>query len=143
MINISFTNYNFKFRIIDGKNCIYDAIRNKWIIITPEEWVRQNIIKYLQETLHYPTSLFAVEKEIQVGDVKKRFDIVIYKESLPWMIIECKQNDVEVNEAVLHQTLHYNSQVQAPFLCLTNGAITHLWHFEKDAINELNEFPKW
>ncbi|MBS4043742.1 MAG: type I restriction enzyme HsdR N-terminal domain-containing protein [Chitinophagaceae bacterium] len=141
MINLSFPKYDFKFKQENEKDFVYDEIRNKWIILTPEEWVRQNILKYLQITFNYPKSLFSVEKEIQVGELKKRFDIVIYKDVNPWMIIECKQTDVPLSPSTLYQTLAYNSEVKAPYLCLTNGNDTLLWKFENNTITALQEFP--
>lgn len=143
MINLSFPKYDFKFKQENEKDFVYDEIRNKWIMLTPEEWVRQNILKYLQTTLNYPKSLFSVEKEIQVGELKKRFDIVIYKDVSPWMIIECKQTDIPLSPSTLQQTLAYNSEVKAPYLCLTNGNDTLLWKFENNTITALQEFPKY
>ena len=141
MINISFTKYDFKLNHLKGKDFIYDTIRNKWIMLTPEEWVRQNMIQYLTTTFQYPASLFSVEKEIQVGELKKRFDIIIYKDVRPWMIIECKQTGVPISSSTLQQTLAYNSEVKAPFLCLTNGNNSYLWKFETNTITALHEFP--
>ncbi len=143
MINIVFPKYDFKFKQVKNKDFIYDNIRNKWIMLTPEEWVRQHIIKYLQTEYLYPSSLFAIEKEIQVGELKKRFDIVIYKDAMPWMIIECKQTDVVISSSTLQQTLAYNSKIQAPYLCLSNGTNTFLWKFENNTITTLNTFPKY
>ncbi len=143
MINISFDTYDFKIKQENDKDFIYDNIRNKWIMLTPEEWVRQNIIQYLLTTLKYPASLFSIEKEIQVGELRKRFDIVIYKDVDPWMIIECKQTDVKLSSSTLQQTLAYNSFVKAPYLCLTNGNDTLLWKFEDNTITALQQFPKF
>jgi hypothetical protein len=143
VININFKNYHFKFKQENKKDFIYDEIRNKWIMLTPEEWVRQNMIQYLITNYNYPATLFSVEKEIQVGELKKRFDIVIYKDVNPWMIIECKQTDVKLSSSTLQQTLAYNSEIKAPYLCITNGNDTLLWKFENNTFNELLKFPNW
>ena len=67
----------------DGKDHIFDPLRKKWIRLTPEEWVRQNFIQYLLQVKQYPPSLIAIEKEIMVGELKKRFDILVYQNSRP------------------------------------------------------------
>ena len=143
VINIHFDTYDFKFKQETDKDFIYDNIRNKWIMLTPEEWVRQNMIQYLINTFNYPASLFSIEKEIQVGELRKRFDIVIYKDVHPWMIIECKQTDVPLSSSTLQQTLAYNSEIKAPYLCLTNGNDTLLWKFENTVITALQQFPQF
>lgn len=88
----------FKIKAINGKDQIFDPFRKTWVVLTPEEWVRQNLLQYLVQTLHYPSSLIAVEKEIKLGELSKRFDIVVYKNELAWMIIECKEAKVALNE---------------------------------------------
>lgn len=92
-------------------------------LLTPEEWVRQNFLLYLTETLSYPASLIAVEKQLMLGDVKKRFDIVVYgKDMKPFMIVECKEMNVPLTESVLQQVLRYNINIQAEYLIITNGS---------------------
>ena len=76
---------------------IFDEYRKQWLHTYTEEWVRQNFLQYLVQVKRYPASLIAVEKEIYLGDLKKRFDIVVYKESKPWMIVECKEMKVPLN----------------------------------------------
>ena len=96
MLNINYPSFSFKIKQINNVDCIYDNIRKSWIVLTPEEWVRQNFIQYIIQTMQYPATLIAVEKEIKVGELKKRFDILIYKNNLPWMIIECKKSDIKI-----------------------------------------------
>ncbi|MEP7165885.1 MAG: type I restriction enzyme HsdR N-terminal domain-containing protein [Ferruginibacter sp.] len=125
-----------------NKELIFCVIRKRWILITPEEWVRQNFLQYLIEVLHYPASLIAVEKQLLLGDVKKRFDIVVYdKETKPFMIIECKQMNMPLSENALQQVLRYNTNIQAKFLIITNGS--HCFGFEKlnDRFGEINTMP--
>ena len=79
------------------------------MVITPEEWVRQNFIHYLVSVKNYPATLIALEKKIRLGELTKRFDILVYdKEHKPWMIVECKGPGIELTESVLHQALRYN-----------------------------------
>ncbi|MBP6431445.1 MAG: type I restriction enzyme HsdR N-terminal domain-containing protein [Ferruginibacter sp.] len=122
MIKIDYPLYQPKIKKDDNTEYIFDNIRNKWIVLTPEEWVRQNFLNYLINALHYPKALIAVEKEINIGDVKKRFDIIVYnKATQPWMLIECKEMNVSLSQKVLTQIINYNVVVKANFLVLTNG----------------------
>ena len=123
MIKIEYPLYQPKIKNTSGKDFIFDPFRKQWVLLTPEEWVRQNFLQYMVETLHYPASLIAIEKQLMLGDVKKRFDIVVYdKETKPFMIIECKEMNVSLSENVLHQAMRYNTNIQARFLIITNGS---------------------
>jgi hypothetical protein len=126
---------------ISDETHIFCVVRKKWLKITPEEWVRQNFILYLQNTLGYPLSLISVEKQVQLAERKKRFDIAVYKNEKPFMLIECKEMEVPLTEKVLTQVLHYNSFLQAPILVVTNGS--HCKAFEKidNGITEIFELP--
>jgi hypothetical protein len=144
MIKIEYPLYQPKIKADNKTEYIFDNIRNKWIVLTPEEWVRQNFLNYLVNTLQYPKVLIAVEKEINIGDVKKRFDIIVFnKATQPWMLIECKEMNVALSQKVLTQIINYNLVIKANFLVLTNGVncmafdtihnvlLTHLPCFEK------------
>lgn len=105
----------------EDKEYIYDIIRKKDVVLTPEEWVRQQIIHYLIDKKNYPPSLFSVEKQLKIGTLKKRYDLVIYKKESPWLIVECKAESEKLTTDVIQQILAYNSQLKASFLVLTNG----------------------
>jgi hypothetical protein len=91
MIKIEYPAYDFKIRKEKNTELIFDAMRKRWLILTGEEWVRQNFLKYIAQVKNYPASLIAIEKEIYLGELKKLCDIVVYnRDTLPWMIIECK-----------------------------------------------------
>ena len=143
MLNISYPVFAFKIKQINGVDCIYDNIRKSWMVLTPEEWVRQNFIQYLIQTMQYPTTLIAVEKEIKVGELKKRFDILIYKNNLPWMIIECKKSDIKINGTVLQQILSYNTAIQAKYIVVTNGNNSFCWQIENNKITICCVLPSW
>ena len=143
MLNISYPVFAFKIKQINGVDCIYDNIRKSWMVLTPEEWVRQNFIQYLIQTMQYPTTLIAVEKEIKVGELKKRFDILIYKNNLPWMIIECKKSDIKINGTVLQQILSYNTAIQAKYIVVTNGNNSFCWQIENNKITICSVLPSW
>lgn len=125
VISVHYPEPDFKIRIIKDKQVIWDNIRKKYVKLTPEEWVRQNFLQYLIRHEHYPATLMAVEKEIKLGELKKRCDIVIYKNSGPWMIIECKEPGTCISEKTLQQILGYNMTLQVTYLVLTNGDYTY------------------
>ena len=77
MLSINYPEPDFRIKKEEGKEFIFDALRRKWLLLTPEEWVRQNFIQYLIKIKKYPSSLIAIEKEIQLGELKKRFDILV------------------------------------------------------------------
>jgi hypothetical protein len=142
MIKIEYPPYQPKIKLEAGKEFIFDEVRRRWVCLTPEEWVRQNILQYLVTVQKYPASLIAVEKEIELGDVKKRFDIVVYnKRHEPWMIIECKEMKVTLDKAVLDQVLRYNINLQVPYLIITNGI--HCFGFSciANELIEINSLP--
>ena len=112
MVNVQFPDYPFKIKGETGREIIFDEYRKQWVNLSPEEWVRQNFLQYLVHVKKYPPSLIAVEREISLGDLKKRFDIVVFKNSVPWMIIECKEMRVELSEAVIKQILNNNITLQ-------------------------------
>ncbi len=143
MIKIEYPPYEPKIKKENNKELIFDGIRKRWVILTPEEWVRQNFLNYLTQTKAYPASLIAVEKEIKLGDLKKRFDIVVYdRDWKPWMIIECKEMNVVLDKKVLDQALRYNITLQVPYLVITNGIYCMAIAFENNSMIELDELPK-
>jgi hypothetical protein len=135
--------YPFKLQQVQGKDQIFDPFRKAWVILTPEEWVRQNILQYLVQTCNYPNSLIAVEKTIQLGELDKRFDIVVYKNDIPWMIIECKEARVEIGEKTLQQILQYQQVLNAQYLIITNGHQTLGAKIYSGKLQPLQNFPEY
>lgn len=137
MIRIIFPAEKPKVKITDGVEKIFCLIRKKWLKITPEEWVRQNFILYLQHVLGYPLALIAVEKVIPVGELQKRFDIVVFNmKHQPYLLIECKEMNVSLSEDVLQQALSYNTFLKAAVVVVTNGLYCA-------AIKNENGKPAW
>eukprot|EP01035_Chromulina_nebulosa_P060206 gene60206-82369_t len=96
MLSIQFPAPAFRTRKreIDDANEIFDSNRKRWLLLTPEEWVRQNFVAFLIQNMKIPASLIGLEKQLKVGELKKRFDIVVYKnDAQPWMLVECKAMD--------------------------------------------------
>ena len=142
MIKIEYPSYQPKIKTISGKEFIFDEVRKQWIKLTPEEWVRQNFLQYLMIIKKYPSSLMAIENEIFLGDLKKRFDIVIYdKNTQPWMLIECKEMNVVLNNAVLTQVLRYNIKLKVPYVVITNGSYCYAFNNTNNLMEEINVLP--
>ena len=114
-----------KTRLQNGKEQIFCEWRHRWVRLTPEEWVRQQLLHHLVEQLDYPASLIAVEQAISVGETKKRCDAVVYANTSsspsPLMLIECKAETVPLTQKTLDQALTYNRKLNVPHLLLYNG----------------------
>ncbi len=142
MIKIEFPKQQIKIEQRDGVNEIFDIIRKKWLILSPEEWVRQNILDYLLVSKNYPASLIAVEKEIKLGELKKRCDIVVYnRKAHPWMIIECKEMNVSLSQKTMEQILRYHITLPAKYLIISNGIYSFGFVKKDGKFMEINNFP--
>ncbi|MFT3980269.1 MAG: type I restriction enzyme HsdR N-terminal domain-containing protein [Ferruginibacter sp.] len=125
------------------KEFIFCVVRKKWMLITPEEWVRQNILLYLIHSLQYPASLIAVEKQLALGELKKRFDIVVYKSEKPFLLIECKAMEVPVTQKTLDQAMRYNINLQAGYFIISNGNHTYGFGVDNGRLQMLQAFPAY
>ena len=144
MIRIEFPKNQVKKRQQGGVHEVFDVIRKKWLLLTPEEWVRQNMIQYLLLSKNYPATLIAVEKEIKLGELKKRCDLVIYnRKVMPWMIIECKEMNVPVSKKAMEQILRYHISLPATYLIITNGSYSFGFQKKENQFFEINEFPEF
>ncbi|MDP1764426.1 MAG: type I restriction enzyme HsdR N-terminal domain-containing protein [Sediminibacterium sp.] len=143
MIKIDYPAHDFRVKEENGKEWVFDEIRKQWVRLTPEEWVRQNMLQYLVQVKKYPASLIAIEKEITLGELKKRFDILVYKASKPWMMIECKEMNIPLTETVLRQILNYNISVQADFMIITNGTANYGFAIINGKANPLDQLPNY
>lgn len=144
MIVINYPEPDFRIKNEGGKDLIFDPLRKKWLVLTPEEWVRQNFVQYLIQIKTYPSSLIALEKEIQLGELKKRFDILVYDSNhKPWMMIECKAAEIKLDDDVLQQALRYNISVPVKYIVITNGSLSYGWQKENNSLQLINEIPGW
>lgn len=142
MPSLSLPQFNFNFKEVDGKRMLFDEIRKKYVTLTPEEWVRQNFVKYLVQVKHFPASLIALEMPLIINDNSQRSDIVIFnKQGSALMLVECKSPDVRLTQRVFDQAASYNLKVNAEILVITNGVFLHCckpdyenrkWHFLED-----------
>jgi len=144
MINVIFPEPVFRFKKENDVEFIFDSIRKQWLVLNEEEWVRQNFVQYLIQSLSYPAAFIALEKEIMLGELKKRFDILVYNHNhKPWMMIECKAKAVHLNDAVLEQVLRYNISVPVSFLVITNGNYTYGWEKIGVDLKLIEQLPVW
>ena len=143
MISINYPEYPFKIQKEAGKDQIFDPLRKSWVVLTPEEWVRQNFIQYLIQVKNYPSTLIAIEKTIQLGELKNRFDIIVYKNDSPWLLIECKEANVPITEKTLEQILQYQQVVEANYLVMTNGHTTYGAKIETGKLHYLQSLPDY
>ena len=122
MEELKFPKYNLQIRNIENKKYIFEPIRKKWLLCTPEEWVRVNCINYIIHTKGYPPSLISVEHQIDVYGLKKRFDLLVYNNNLsPFILIECKSPFVKIDQKAFDQIIQYNLKLNCTYLMITNG----------------------
>jgi len=144
MIAVQYPEPQFRIRKEGGGAYIFDGIRKSWLLLTEEEWVRQNFIQYLVAVLHYPAACMAVEKELELNGLRKRFDILVYDGQLqPWMLVECKAPEVALSEAVLQQALRYHMSIPVPYIVITNGRFTAAWKKDGGALEFLQALPAY
>ncbi|WP_121357113.1 type I restriction enzyme HsdR N-terminal domain-containing protein [Flavisolibacter nicotianae] len=144
MIQVPFPPPQFRIKKKGEKQYIFDAIRKSWLLLTEEEWVRQNLVAYFTTVLHYPKQAIALEKEIFVNGLKKRFDILVYDAGhQPWMLVECKAPAVVLSEDVLQQALRYHLSVPVEYLVICNGVSTVAWKKAGSSLELSTAFPGW
>jgi hypothetical protein len=143
MIKIEFQKGKVAIVKRNGISEVFDPIRKKWLLLTPEEWVRQNFVQFILSQ-NYPASLIAIEKEVRLGELKKRCDIVVYNRKMnPWMIIECKEMNVLLSEKTIDQVLRYHLALPVPFLIITNGSYTYGFEKKEDEFSEIDILPDY
>jgi hypothetical protein len=143
---LNFPTYSFRFKISENKTAIFDEIRKKFILLTPEEWVRQHTVQFLLQDLKYPKSYINVEKLIKINTLNKRYDIVVFQPNGEiFLLIECKAPEVAISQQTFDQIARYNLTLKAKYLMLTNG-INHYFcqmDFEHEKYIFLKELPSY
>jgi Type I restriction enzyme R protein N terminus (HSDR_N) len=124
---LNFPKFSFRFKNSENKPFIFDEIRKKFVVLQPEEWVRQHCVQYLIREKKYPKSLINVEKELKINGLKKRYDIVIFNpDGSIRLIVECKAPKITINQNTFDQIARYNLALNAEYLMVTNG-INHYY----------------
>ncbi len=122
MQELNFPQYSFRVKNRENKLFLFDVVRKKFVRLTPEEWVRQHVVWYLHHELKYPFSLINVEKEIALHQIKKRYDVVVFKkDGSIHLIVECKAPEINITQHTFDQIARYNLELQATYLMVTNG----------------------
>jgi hypothetical protein len=122
MQKLHFPTYSFRFKSSENKTMVFDEIRKKFVVLTPEEWVRLHAVQFLLNEKKYPKSLINVEKQLKLNETVKRYDIVVFnKDGSIFLIVECKAPAVEISQLTFDQIARYNLALESEFLMVTNG----------------------
>ena len=134
--------YTLKIRENGAQQEVFDPVRQKWVVLTPEEHVRQVFILYLLNVKGFPLSHLSVEHAVTVNGMTQRYDLVVFDDELqPYMVVECKAPHVKLTQQVVEQAGRYNAVLRAPIVCVTNGVERKLFRidFENERICELED----
>ena len=146
MPQLNLPNAALKTKLVEGTTQVFDAVRKKYLILTPEEWVRQHFIYFLNVEKKYPLGLMGVEKLVKYNDMRTRADIVLYTtQGIPNMIVECKAPKVKITQDTFNQIAKYNSQLKVQYLVVTNGMKHYCCEMKYDTnkIKFLEEIPEF
>jgi len=146
MQQLNFPQYSFRFKNSENKVSVFDVIRKKFVILQPEEWVRQNCVHYLIKQKKIPKSLINVEKKLEVNGLTKRYDIVVFKsDGSLRLMVECKAPKIRIDQTTFDQIARYNLELKAEYLMVTNG-IDHYYcqmDFENRRYVFLKDIPEY
>jgi hypothetical protein len=146
MIDLDLMQYKseLKFKSVDGQTILFDPIRKKWLVLQPEELVRQLLLVYLIEEKGYTKNRINVEKEIKVNRMQKRCDILIFdSDTEPFLLVECKAPNVPVSQDVFKQIAWYNMALRVKYLLVSNGMQTYCcsMDYEEESFKFLEDIP--
>jgi hypothetical protein len=136
---LNFPSYDFRFKNSENKIYIFDVVRKKFVILQPEEWVRQHVVHFLITEKKYPLSLINVEKQVKVNSLVKRYDIIVFKsDGSIQLLVECKAPEINILQSSFDQIAQYNMQLKSDYLMLTNGL--HHFFCKMDFVKEKYSF---
>ena len=125
--------YAFSTRIIESRREILDPLRQQYVALTPEEWVRQNLVQFLIQDRGYPRGLMAAEKFLEVHGQPRRADLVVYdRQGCPLLLAECKEPSVNISQETFNQIAHYNRALRARYLLISNGVQHYCYAIDRD-----------
>ena len=146
MQKLNLPTYDFRLKSSENKTLIFDNLRKKYLVLTPEEWVRQHFVHFLNDEKKYPISLIAIEKQLTINNRKKRTDILVFnKEGKHDIIVECKAPSIKITQDTFDQIARYNLKLKANYLIVTNG-LSHFYckmDFENETYVFLKEIPDY
>lgn len=132
--------FTLKMRENGERKEVFDPVRQKWVVMTPEEHVRQVFILYLLNVKQLPLSHLSVEHAVTVNGMTQRYDLVVFDDELqPYMVVECKAPHVKLTQQVVEQAGRYNTVLRAPYVCVTNGVERRLFRvdFETGTVTQV------
>lgn len=132
--------YDFEIKEKNSFWYIFDEVRKKWLILTPEEWVRQHTVRFIKSEKKISDSAFVIEKKIELNRQIKRLDILLYKKSDPWVLVECKAPEIQISRKTFEQAARYNINIKATYILLTNG-LQHIYFHYNLSKNEYMIVP--
>ena len=146
MLSLNFPEYSFRLKNSENKVAVFDVLRKKFVLLTPEEWVRQHVVHFLLKEKNIPQSLINVEKQLKVHQLIKRYDVVVFNpDGSIWMVVECKAASVPVTQETFDQIARYNLALEATYLMVTNG-LEHYFcqlDYEQEKYHFLRDLPEW
>ncbi|HMV08992.1 MAG TPA: type I restriction enzyme HsdR N-terminal domain-containing protein [Cyclobacteriaceae bacterium] len=146
MVKLDLPGFDYQVSKAEGKIWIFDIIRKKRVVLTPEEWVRQHIIHFFINQLNYPKSLIKIESGLTYNRLQKRSDVVVHnREGKPWLLMECKAPDLQLNQNTILQAAVYNQNIRAKYIAVSNG-MKHVCYEVRDNVSEtelLKSFPEY
>lgn len=146
MQELNFAPYRFRLKNSENKVWIFDEIRKKFLVLQPEEWVRQHVVRFLMDEHQYPKSLIQVEKLITLNELRKRYDVVVYQPNGQIeVLVECKAPGVKIGQDTFDQIARYNMELKARYLMVTNGLQHYYCRVDPEAENYefLRELPSY
>ncbi|WP_395058922.1 type I restriction enzyme HsdR N-terminal domain-containing protein [Flavobacterium sp.] len=146
MQKLNFPTYTFRFKNSENKVSIFDEIRKKFVILTPEEWVRQNVVRFLLKEKKYPKSYINVEKVIKINSLTKRYDIVVFQPNGKlFLLVECKAPEIPISQNTFDQIARYNMVLESEYLMVTNGQNHYFCQmdFENEKYQFQNDLPNF
>lgn len=146
MVKLDLPEFDYQIHKAEGKLWIFDIIRKKPVVLTPEEWVRQHIVHFFIRHLNYPKALIKIESGLKYNQLQKRSDVTVYnREGNPWLLMECKSPQLPLNQNVVMQAAVYNANLKAKFVAVSNG-MKHVCYKVKQNSSEtelLKTFPEY
>ena len=146
MHSLNFPLYNFRLKNRENKVTVFDELRKKFVVLTPEEWVRQHVVHFLLKEKNFPKSLLNVEKQLKVHGLLKRYDVIAYNpDGSIHLVVECKAASVPVGQETFDQIARYNLALNSTFLMVTNG-LQHYFckmNYTEEKYDFLPDLPEW
>ena len=146
MQKLNFPNYAFRFKNTGDKISVFDEIRKKFVLLAPEEWVRQHVVCYLMQQKNFPKSHINVEKVLKLNGLTRRYDVVVFNpDGSILLLVECKAPVITIAQETFNQIARYNMSLNAEYMMVTNG-LNHYFcqmDYEHEKYHFLQDLPDY